>query len=151
MTQQSATPTSSTDSSSPSRKPFRVVIAGAGAAGLCFSHALQRAGIDHVVLEKGVVAPEWGASISLWGNGARILSQIGCMEALEAEALPLRMLHVRGPDGKVFCEEPFFDMMLERYVAHCNHEQRPGGLRNLAQQRVQLPYDGEERFPENRT
>jgi len=110
-----ATPTSSTESLSPTR-PFRVIIAGAGAAGLCFSHALQRAGIDHVVLEKGVVAPDWGASISLWGNGARILSQIGCMDALEAEAPPLRMLHVRGPDGKVFCEEPFFDMMLERYV-----------------------------------
>lgn len=99
---------------SSSLRPFRVIIAGAGAAGLAISHALTRAKIDHVVLEKGVVAPDWGASISLWGNGARILEQIDCMDALEAEALPLKMLHVRGPDGKVFSREPFFDMMLER-------------------------------------
>jgi 2-polyprenyl-6-methoxyphenol hydroxylase-like FAD-dependent oxidoreductase len=95
-------------------RPFRVIIAGAGVAGLAISHALLRAGIDHVVLEKGVVAPDWGSSISLWGNGSRILAQIGCLEALEAEALPLKVLHVRGPDGKVFSEEAFFDMMLER-------------------------------------
>ena len=95
-------------------RPFRIIIAGGGVAGLTMSHALVRAGIDHVVLEKGVVAPEWGASISLWGNGSRILHQIGCLEALEAEALPLKMLHVRNPAGKAFSAEPFFDMMLER-------------------------------------
>ncbi|EFQ99799.1 FAD binding domain-containing protein [Nannizzia gypsea CBS 118893] len=95
-------------------RPFRVIIAGAGVAGLAFSHALLRAGIDHIVLEKGVVAPDWGASISLWGNGSRILSQIGCLDALEADALPLKVLHVRGPDGKAFSEEAFFDMMRER-------------------------------------
>lgn len=124
MSQPIETPSSSTESLSPTKRPFRVIIAGAGAAGLCFSHALQRAGIDHVVLEKGIVAPEWGASISLWGNGARILSQIGCMDALEAENLPLRILHVRGPDGKVFSEEPYFDMMLERYMSPGNVENK---------------------------
>lgn len=47
---------------------FRVVIAGAGVGGLVISHALTRAGIEHVVLEKGVVAPNWGASISIWAK-----------------------------------------------------------------------------------
>lgn len=97
-----------------SDRPFRIIIAGGGVAGLAMSHALVRAGIDHVVLEKGVVAPEWGASISLWGNGSRLLHQIGCLQALEAEALPLKMLHVRNPAGKVFSAEPFFYMMRER-------------------------------------
>lgn len=95
-------------------RPFRVVIVGAGVAGLAISHALVKAGIDHVVLEKGVVAPDWGASISLWGHGSRILAQLGCLDALEAEALPLKVLHTRGPNGKAFSEEAFFDMMLER-------------------------------------
>jgi 2-polyprenyl-6-methoxyphenol hydroxylase-like FAD-dependent oxidoreductase len=123
MAQESAAPTASAEPASP--RPFRVIIAGAGAAGLAFTHALQRAGIDHVVLEKGVVAPDWGASISLWGNGARILHQIGCMDALEAEAPALKMIYVRGPDGKVFSEEPFYDMMLERYVVlHQNSRSR---------------------------
>jgi FAD dependent monooxygenase len=35
-----------------SKKPFRVVIVGAGLVGLSLSHALQLANIDHVVLEK---------------------------------------------------------------------------------------------------
>lgn len=97
--------------STPPDRPFRIIIAGGG---LAMSHALIRAGIDHVVLEKGVVAPDWGASLSLWGNGSRILHQIGCLQALEAEALPLKMLHVRNPAGKAFSAEPFFDMMRER-------------------------------------
>ncbi|RAR05406.1 FAD/NAD(P)-binding domain-containing protein [Stemphylium lycopersici] len=35
-----------------SQKPFRIIIVGAGIVGLSLSHALQLAGIDHVVLEK---------------------------------------------------------------------------------------------------
>ena len=100
-------------STSPDR-PFRVIIVGAGVAGLAMSHALLSAGIDHVVLEKGVVAPDWGAGIVLWGHGSRILAQIGCLDVLEAEALPLKVLHTRAPNGKAFSEEAFFDMMLER-------------------------------------
>jgi 2-polyprenyl-6-methoxyphenol hydroxylase-like FAD-dependent oxidoreductase len=95
-------------------RPFRVIIVGGGVAGLAMSHALLRAGINHVVLEKGDVAPDWGASISTWGHGSRILSQIGCLEALEAAALPLKLLHTRGTDGKAFSQEPFFDMMKAR-------------------------------------
>lgn len=97
-------------------RPFRVIIAGAGVAGLVLSHALERAGIEHIVLEKGVVAPEWGASISIWANGARILKQISCWDALLAASSPLRTIHVRGSDGKSYSTEPYFDMMLERYV-----------------------------------
>jgi 2-polyprenyl-6-methoxyphenol hydroxylase-like FAD-dependent oxidoreductase len=97
-------------------KPFRIIIAGAGVAGLAMSHALVKAGIDHVVLEKGVPAPDWGASISLWGNGSRLLSQIGVLDVLEAEALPLKYLHTRDYSGRSFCSEPFFDMMKERYL-----------------------------------
>ncbi|RAR07538.1 FAD/NAD(P)-binding domain-containing protein [Stemphylium lycopersici] len=35
-----------------SQKPFRIIIVSAGIVGLSLSHALQLAGIDHVVLEK---------------------------------------------------------------------------------------------------
>ena len=98
----------------PKPRPFRVIVVGAGVAGLAISHALVKAGIDHIVLEKAVVAPDWGASISLWGHGSRILAQLSCLDALEAEALPLKVLHTRDPNGKAFSEEAFFDMMLER-------------------------------------
>ncbi|KAF1978068.1 FAD binding domain-containing protein [Bimuria novae-zelandiae CBS 107.79] len=110
-------------------RPFRVIIAGGGVAGLAMAHALLRAGIDHVVLEKGDVAPDWGASISTWGHGSRILSQIGCLEALEAAALPLKLLHTRGTDGKAFSQEPFFDMMKERNGFECITMERRTFLR----------------------
>ncbi|RYP77149.1 hypothetical protein DL769_003494 [Monosporascus sp. CRB-8-3] len=95
-------------------RPFRVIISGGGVGGLVISHALTRAGIDHVVLEKGIVAPDWGASISIWAHGARIFQQIGCWEALRAACLPLKMIYVRGQDGKAYSAEPYFEMMLKR-------------------------------------
>ena len=102
---------------SQSGRPFRVIVAGGGVSGLVITHALNKAGIDHLILEKGVIAPDWGASISLWGHGSRILAQLGVLDALEAEALPLKILHTRDFDGKAFSEEGFFDMMLERCAA----------------------------------
>jgi 2-polyprenyl-6-methoxyphenol hydroxylase-like FAD-dependent oxidoreductase len=96
-------------------RSFRVVIAGAGVGGLVISHALTRAGIEHVVLEKGVVAPNWGASISIWANGARILHQLGCWDAIQAASLPLRMIYIRDRTGKCYSAEPCFYMMTERY------------------------------------
>ncbi|KAI4094600.1 MAG: hypothetical protein LQ344_002071 [Seirophora lacunosa] len=45
-------------------KPFRVIIVGAGVSGLILAHALQLAKTDFVLLEKGVVAPPWGSSIT---------------------------------------------------------------------------------------
>ncbi|KAK2596121.1 hypothetical protein QQS21_006468 [Conoideocrella luteorostrata] len=94
-------------------RPFRVIIVGAGVGGLVMSHALTRAKIDHVVLEKGVVAPQWGASISIWANGARILQQLGCWEAIRAACQPLQMLYVRDASGISYSAEPYFDMMTE--------------------------------------
>ena len=44
--------------------PFRVLIIGAGVSGLVLAHALELAKIDYVLLEKGVVAPPWGTSIT---------------------------------------------------------------------------------------
>ena len=43
---------------------MRVVIVGAGVSGLTLAHALGLAKIDFILLEKGVVAPPWGTSIS---------------------------------------------------------------------------------------
>ncbi|OCK84466.1 FAD binding domain-containing protein [Lepidopterella palustris CBS 459.81] len=106
------------------KRPFRVIIVGCGVGGLAFSHAFQKAGIDHVVLEKGIIAPPWGASISMWAHGARILQQIDCLEALEAACLPLKNMIARSKDGKAFAEDTFFDMMVERNGYNCTTFER---------------------------
>ncbi|PKX89962.1 FAD-dependent oxidoreductase [Aspergillus novofumigatus IBT 16806] len=88
---------------------FRVIIVGGGVAGLTASHALQKAGIDHVVLERSKeVAPPVGASIAIYPHGARILSQIGCLEAARAACRPCERFITRGPDGKVWINSDFF-------------------------------------------
>lgn len=104
-----ATPASST-------RPFRVIIAGGGIGGLAMSHALQKAKIDHIVLEKGEVAPPWGASISFWANGVRILQQLGCLELLEKNCTPLKRMYGRARDGKAFLTGDIFSMLVERFV-----------------------------------
>lgn len=90
-----------------------MIVIGGGAGGLAFSHAFQKIGIDHVVLEKGVIAPPWGASLSLWAHGSRILEQIDCLDALEAACLPFKDMVVRSKDGRAFAKDAFFDMMVE--------------------------------------
>lgn len=62
--------------------PFRIIVVGAGVAGLVASNCLQKLGIDHVVLEKhSEVAPPMGNGISMWPHGLRILHQLNCLGA----------------------------------------------------------------------
>lgn len=99
------------------KRPFRVVVVGAGVAGLVLSNALQRAGIDHVVLEKHkeIVWPS-GASIGIWPNGARLLDQLGCLDAVQNACADMTVSYTRGPDGKAVTVSQLFDEITERCV-----------------------------------
>ncbi|PLB55512.1 monooxygenase [Aspergillus steynii IBT 23096] len=79
---------------------FHVVIVGGSIAGLTLAHCLQRANISHVVLEKGKeIAPQLGASVAIFANGARILQQLGIYEDIEREIEPIGLVHAIYPDG----------------------------------------------------
>ena len=80
---------------------FRAIIVGGGVAGLVASHTFFKAGIDHVVLERGSeAAPPTGASIAIYPHGARILQQLGMLEQTKAIADPLEDGATnRWPDG----------------------------------------------------
>ncbi|RDW80309.1 FAD binding protein-3 [Coleophoma cylindrospora] len=103
-------------SNSTGKRPFRVVLVGAGVAGLVLSNALQRAGIDHVVLEKHkeIVWPS-GASIGIWPNGARLLDQLGCLEAVQNACAEMTAFYTRDPDGKAVSNSQLFDEIVERH------------------------------------
>jgi FAD dependent monooxygenase len=85
-----------------SRKPFRVIIVGAGVAGLSLSHALQLANIEHVVLEKHRdIVSLHGAALTIFPGAARILDQFGILESIQDSVIPVQKEFIRWPDGTI--------------------------------------------------
>eukprot|EP00850_Spirogloea_muscicola_P002926 SM000011S19104 [mRNA] locus=s11:872208:876883:+ [translate_table: standard] len=75
----------------------KVVIVGAGVAGLSTALALTRVGIPVVVLERAPALREGGAALSLWGNAWRALDVLGVGESLRSQYTTLTRPHeVRG-------------------------------------------------------
>jgi 2-polyprenyl-6-methoxyphenol hydroxylase-like FAD-dependent oxidoreductase len=96
---------------------FRVVVVGGGVSGLVASHCLHRIGIEHVVLERGSeAAPPEGASIAIYPHGARILDQIGCLEAAKQACTPMSRFINRLPNGAATVDSGFFDYVKEKYL-----------------------------------
>ncbi|EHK25917.1 uncharacterized protein TRIVIDRAFT_218089 [Trichoderma virens Gv29-8] len=63
---------------------FKVIIVGGGPVGLIAAHALHKAGIDFVVLERGKeIAPDGGASLVLGAQSLRVLHQLGLLDRLQ--------------------------------------------------------------------
>ncbi|EED19835.1 FAD-dependent monooxygenase, putative [Talaromyces stipitatus ATCC 10500] len=93
------------------QKPFRVIIVGGGVGGLAAAHAFEKANIDHVVLEKGEIAPARGASIGIYPHGARILQQFGTLKAVDDETYPIEKAKDLLPDGTVFANSDLFKFL----------------------------------------
>lgn len=94
---------------------FRVIVVGGGVAGLTASHCLQKAGIDHVVLERrDNVAPPEGASISMYPHGCRILHQIGCLEEVQKACSPDTKWWMQRPDGTTFMDFDYYNTWREK-------------------------------------
>ncbi|KAL2783205.1 hypothetical protein BJX66DRAFT_349697 [Aspergillus keveii] len=94
----SETPSSKTD--------LRVIIVGGSVAGLTLAHCLEKANINHVVLEKRAeISPQEGAFLGIWPNGGRIFDQLGVYADLEKCTVPIHKMRVRFPDGFSFSSE----------------------------------------------
>jgi choline dehydrogenase-like flavoprotein len=94
----SETPSSKTD--------IRVIIVGGSVAGLTLAHCLEKANINHVVLEKRAeISPQEGAFLGIWPNGGRIFDQLGVYADLEKCTVPIHKMRVRFPDGFSFSSE----------------------------------------------
>jgi 2-polyprenyl-6-methoxyphenol hydroxylase-like FAD-dependent oxidoreductase len=93
---------------------FKVIIVGAGVGGLILAHSLHKAGIDYVVLDKHAVEPEWGSSITIHTQSARVLDQLGLLPAVEAQCTEMRNFWHRGPDGKCYLVDEFVHFVNRR-------------------------------------
>lgn len=114
-------------------RPFRVIIVGAGVSGLVLAHALQLAKIDFILLEKGIVAPPWGTSITSTSlspqalvlsdtcckvipAGARLLHHIGILGAVEKRCTPMKYFCCKHPStGATVLKERWFDVLSEKH------------------------------------
>ena len=97
------------------KKTFRVVVVGAGVTGLAASHGFQKAGIEHIVLEKGSdAAPSLGTSIAIYPHGSRLLEQFGCLKAAEATTAPYKRYVNRMPDGKIVADNDLWKVVREK-------------------------------------
>ncbi len=83
-------------------KGFRVVIAGGGLGGLTLANALERAGIDYVLLEaRDVIDPAVGASMGIMPNGSRILDQLDCFDDILDLTYPIQSSGNHTGSGKL--------------------------------------------------
>lgn len=95
---------------------FRVIIVGAGPVGLYMAHAMQRAGIDFVVLEQQPsVLNKSGQLLFTWPQTVRLLDQIGLYADLQKVALAIhKKKRVYGKDGHVTSTNHFWDSMEDK-------------------------------------
>ncbi|KAJ2977364.1 hypothetical protein NUW58_g7834 [Xylaria curta] len=93
---------------------FRVIVIGAGPAGLFAAHALTAAGIDFVVLERQPEIVRFrGALLVLFPPLLRLLDQLGLYEAMLQQSTRMTTKTNFTYDGEFLCMAPLFE-----YIEH---------------------------------
>lgn len=79
---------------------MRILIVGAGPAGLALAAALRPKGIEAVVVEKAPANRTEGYAVGLHINGWNVATRLGLLDAFKARAVPLGRAEYRDPKGK---------------------------------------------------
>jgi FAD dependent monooxygenase len=99
------------------RPDFRAIIVGGSVAGLTVAHAFEKAGIDFVLLEaRDNIAPNLGASIVLFPNGATILDQLGIYGNMDPILSHLQYSTTWTDSGKLNPKTSYLGQVEFRYV-----------------------------------
>ena len=102
--------------SDPRSRPFRVLIAGGGIAGLTLLNALQQANIDAILFEaRDSPIPTTGASVGVAAHGMRILDQLGIWERFRNVTVPTTFYEA-WKEGKLFEEDDRPSRSIKQYV-----------------------------------
>ena len=80
---------------------MRVIISGAGIAGLTLAALLRRTGMDVVVLERAAALRGEGYMLDFWGAGYDVAEAMGLLPALAGIHYPLEHLTTLDASGRV--------------------------------------------------
>lgn len=108
-------PDESVAQSSGSSHNFKVIIAGGGIGGLTLASALDKAGVDYVLLEKRGIAPRLGASITSLPCTTIVHEQLGFGHVVEEATVPLLVREQYNEKGRLLCRSDETRLLLERY------------------------------------
>ncbi|MET0332511.1 MAG: FAD-dependent monooxygenase [Dyella sp.] len=97
----------------------RILISGAGVAGLSLARRLEQLGIAHVLIEKRAAAPISSAGIALPFNAIQALRQLGLAEPVLAAAHEVSEVSYTKKDGRVLGRANLRDAPLnqDKFVA----------------------------------
>lgn len=79
----------------------RVLVVGAGVAGLATARALGREGVQVRVVDRRAGPPTEGLGFNLPGNAVRALRHLGAAEPVLAEGIPVRRREYRAASGRL--------------------------------------------------
>ncbi len=96
----------------------KILISGAGIAGLCLARQLKKHGISYTLLEKKSQLETVGAGIALPANAVRCLRYMGLSEALNHMHQVKQIIYAR-PNGRVISQASLLDAPLstDKFVA----------------------------------
>ena len=91
---------------------FKVIVVGGGPVGLTAAHALDKAGIDFILLEsRSHVVLDAGSNLVMSPVGLRTLAQLGMFQALNAVSSPLGRVDRLDHKGHNIGESQVFDVL----------------------------------------
>ncbi|ORY59268.1 uncharacterized protein BCR38DRAFT_351835 [Pseudomassariella vexata] len=91
---------------------FKVIIAGGSVSGLTLANALERAGIDFVLLEKRDIATDVGQSLFVLPCTSLVHEQLGVGKATREVGFPILLREHWDGTGSLFCSS---DELLQLY------------------------------------
>ncbi len=85
---------------------MRILIQGAGIAGLALARELQARGIDYLIVEKATAIAAVGAGITLASNALKCLSSTIDLKSLRAKGQTLELMQLRSDSGETLSTLP---------------------------------------------
>ena len=100
-----------------SSNAFKVIVVGGGPVGLTAAHALSRANLDFVVLERRAkIVEDAGSNLVLLPIGLRVLGQLGLLPTIESVSSPMSRFKRIDHNGKDLGDTLWFTYFKEKLV-----------------------------------